>query len=127
MNLDDSKHTLGIFLNLSKALDTIDHQILYKLSNYGIRGIPQEWFRSYLSDRPQYVSVNGINSESDVLTYGVPQGSILGPLFFILYINDFTNSSSVLSFILFADDSNLFFSHINLNYLVNTVNDELKQ
>ena len=86
---------------------TIDHQILlHKLSFYGIRGIPLEWFRSYLSNRSQYCSINGINSSSGILTYGVPQESILRPLLVILYVNDFENSSSVLSFVLFADDSN---------------------
>ena len=125
--IDDSKHTLGIFLDLSKAFDTIDHDILlYKLSYYGIRGTSLQWFRSYLSNRSQYVSINGINSNSRNLSYGVPQGSILGPLLFLIYINDFTKSSEELSFILFADDSNIFCSHSNLNYLVNKVNIELK-
>ena len=85
-----------------------------------------EWFKSYLSDRFQYVSINGFNSDSFRLTHGVPQGSILGPLLFLIYINDFPNSSNKLSFILFADDSNLFFSHSDLAFLTDTVNSELK-
>ena len=127
-SIDDHSHLIGIFLDFSKAFDTINHDILlYKLSHYGIRGKALEWFRNYLHNRKQYVHLNGLNSSYKDINYGVPQGSILGPLLFIVYINDFCNSSKILSFILFADDSNVFFSHKDPYVLARTVNCELKK
>ena len=126
--LDTFSHTIGIFLDFSKAFDTINHKILLaKLSHYGIRGKALEWFTSYLSNRSQYVHVNGVDSQIKSIDCGVPQGSLLGPLLFIIYINDFHRSSDNLSFILFADDSNLFYSHPDPNVLLRTVNCELKK
>ena len=123
--IDNHSHLIGIFLDFSKAFDTINHDILlYKLSHYGIHGKALQWFRSYLNSRKQYVSLNDHNSTLEQIACGVPQGSLLGPLLFIIYINDFCKSSDVLSFILFADDSNVFFSHDNQTTLVNTVNSE---
>ena len=119
-------HTVGVFLDFSKAFDTIDHNILlYKLQHYGIRGKALEWFRDYLSNRKQFVNLNGNASRFKLISCGVPQGSLLGPLLFLLYINDLQNCSKILSFIFFADDSNLFFSHHDPNTLVNTLNNEL--
>ena len=124
--IDNHSHLIGIFLDFSKAFDTINHDILlYKLSHYGIRGKALEWFRNYLTKRKQYTSLNGHNSTLKEINCGVPQGSLLGPLLFIVYINDFCRSSNILSFILFADDSNVFFSHDNPNTLLDTVNSEL--
>ena len=86
----------------------VDHDILLnKLNHYGIRGLAHEWFRSYLHQRQQYVSLSGMKSQIGSLTHGVPQGSILGPLLFILYINDLPNIHNIASFIIYADDANI--------------------
>ena len=107
--IKDGNHVLGIFIDLSKAFDTISHEkLLYKLDIYGIRGNANLLISSYLSDRKQYVSVLGENSDERPVLYGVPQGSVLGPLLFIMYINDISNSTQLGKFILFADDTNIF-------------------
>jgi hypothetical protein len=106
--LDHKLFTLGIFLDLSKAFDTLNHSILLqKLNHYGIRGISNTWIKNYLSNRHQCTIFNEVKSPTKQITCGVPQGSILGPLLFLLYINDLPNCSSTLKFILFADDTNI--------------------
>ena len=99
---------IGIFLDLSKAFDTVNHSILtHKLNFYGLRDAELNWFKSYLSNRRQYVSIDGVNSELRTIESGVPQGSILGPLLFLIYINDLTYASRYFKTIFFADDSSL--------------------
>ena len=107
--LQEKKHILGIFIDLSKAFDTIDHKtLLHKLSRYGIRGNANSLIKSYLSCRSHYTEINGEKSDPLTVLYGVPQGSVLGPLLFLLYINDIANCSDLGTFILFADDTNIF-------------------
>ncbi len=117
-----------IFLDLAKAFDTVDHNILInKLEYYGIRGTALKWFECYLTNRTQKVCINGTFSESCNVKFGVPQGSVLGPLLFLLYINDMPNSSNILKIHLFADDTSIFFSHKNLKELESIVNNELSK
>ena len=124
--LDNRNCAAGIFLDFQIAFDTVDHGILLdKLYCYGIRGIAHDWFVSYLSNRQQSVIYNGCESELKVMRCGVPQGSILGPMLFLLYINDLTNVSSFFMPILFADDTNLFCTGIDLKNMIRQVNEEL--
>ncbi len=122
------KTTLAIYLDLSKAFDTINHDILlHKLEFYGFRGIVLDWFNSYLKERSQFVYYNNCKSCVKNISCGVPQGSILGPLLFLLYINDIANTSPILDFILFADDTTILYSHNDLANNINAVNTELKK
>ena len=94
----------------------VDHDImLHKLCHYGIRGIALKWFQSYLRGRKQFVHINNANSDTLNLKYGVPQGSILGPLLFVIYINDIPNIHKLSKFILYADDANIIITGSNIH------------
>ncbi len=100
-----------IFLDFAKAFDTVNHEILLaKLDHYGISGMSHTLFKSYLANRTQQTEINGILSDTGIIKHGVPQGSVLGPLLFLLYINDISESSKVLKFFLFADDTTVYYS-----------------
>ena len=125
-SFDKNEFTIGIFIDLKKAFETVDHHILLqKLKYFGITNISFDLFNSYLSNRLQYVFYNDYSSEYKSVKYSVPQGSILGPILFILYVNDIHNCLHKLNNILFADDTCLFTSHESLNVLIQTVNEEL--
>ena len=126
--LENGEHVVGIFLDFSKAFDTVNHDVLLnKLNHYGVRGNALEWFTSYLSDRRQYVTYNGCSSSTKYIKCGVPQGSILGPLLFLLYINDLQRVCNSSIPILFADDTNLFYKSTDKHFLEEQINKELKQ
>ena len=116
--IDSGNFSCGLFLDLSKAFDTVSYQILLnKLEHYGIRGIAFDWFKSYLTNRKQFTQIGSTSSTLKEITCEVPQGSVLGPVLFLLYINDFHNSSTVFNFNIFADDLNLFYTNDSLTNL----------
>ena len=125
--LDNNEFAIGVFLDLSKAFDTVNHTLLLqKLDHYGIRGIVLEWFKNYITERYQCVKYNNEVSDKTEISCGVPQGSVLGPLLFLIYMNDICNSSELISFILFADDTNLLMSHKDPDTLMIQMNRELE-
>ena len=127
-NLENNLVTVGVFIDLQKAFDSLEHSILLgKLCHYGVRGIPLQLFTSYLENRKQYVFYNNASSAYKGIDFGVPQGSILGPILFLLYINDIVCSSPVLHFLLFADDTSILLSGKNCNDVMNVLNPELSK
>ena len=126
-NLNNGLYGIGIYLDLQKAFDTVNHEILlHKLEYYGIRGNPLKWFESYLRNRKQFTKVNGVTSSLKTVECGVPQGSVLGPLLFLIYINDISKAFKTAVPKLFADDTNIFIFHKTKETLFQIANTELE-
>ena len=125
--IDQHETTVGVFLDLSKVFDTLDHQILFaKLEHYYMRDVALQWFKSYFSCRQQFVQFNQACFPIQTNECAVPQGSILGLLLLILYINDIPNGPELTDPLLFADNASIFYSNSNLNCLESVLNDELQ-
>ena len=113
-------------MDLSKAFDCVDHNILLsELKRYGIHETAFQWINSDVSDREHFVSMNQSHSSLLNLSIGVPQGSIIGPLLFLIYIKDIVNSSNILSFIFFADDTTVYVQHDSIDGAIQILNSEL--
>ena len=125
--IDTGHFACGVFIDLQKAFDTVDHKILIaKLEYYGVRGTAKNWFSSYLQNRKQYVTINGFKSSINNVEYGVPQGSVLGPLLFLMYINDLSISIKNSIVHHFADDTNILCIDKSLKLLCKKINYDLK-
>ena len=125
---DKNKFVCGVFIDLKKAFNTVDHKILLKsLWHYGIGGIANDWFKSYLTNRMQYVSIDGISSDLLKVNFGVLQGSVLGPLLFLLYINDLHSSIRFSPCFHFADDTGLLNIQDSICAINKTLNKDLRE
>ena len=125
--LDAGNYTAGVFVDLKKAFDTVDHNILLeKLDYYGIRGVAKDWFRSYLGNPKQYVTLNGSNSSFKAILTGVPQESVLGPLLFLISIKDLRKCVKYSETYHFADDTNVLLSHNSLETVAKRMIFDLK-
>jgi hypothetical protein len=125
--IDRNQIAAGVFIDLSKAFDTLDHEILFTKLQHGIRGVALQWIKSYFCNREQFVQYNETCSSMEKLKFGVPQGSILGPLFFILYINDLPNALELSKSYLFADDTSIYYSNSDIKQLEFVLNSELRK
>ena len=116
--MDGRLFSCGVFIDLKKAFDTVDHKILlHKLDHYGFRGVINKWFSSYLDGRTQTTQIGFYISKRQNTTCGVPHGSVLGPLLFLIYVNDIQESSDKLKLFLFADDTNAVYVEKSLSPL----------
>lgn len=126
-SLEDKLYVVGVFIDLSKAFDSINHNILIdKMQHIGIRGVPLQLFRSYLSNRSQSVSCNNVTSQFNSIFRGVPQGSVVGPILFLIYVNDIINASSKFKYTIYADDTNLLLTDKDITSLHSSIHTELK-
>ena len=125
-NINNRKINISIFLDLKKAFDTVDHEILIsKLTKYGVVGTPLRWFTSYLTDRKQYCQIDGHKSSLKSVHCGIPHGSCLGPLLFILYVNDFEQCLKKCTANMYADDTSVTYSAENIDELCNDLKTEV--
>ena len=126
-NIDQGQLTGAVFIDLRKAFDSIDHDVLLnKISRLGVRHRELQWFKNYLHDRTQVVEFQGVTSAAESVIAGVPQGSILGPLLFILHLNDLPKAVIKCSVLMYADDTVLFFSAPQVSTIVDTINREIR-
>ena len=123
---DNKLYSCGVFLDLQKVFDTVNHNILLqKLTYYGVRGLANNWFRTFISQRVQFTSINKTNSDPHLITHGVPQGSVLGPLLFLIFTNDLHKAIKNSDVHLFADDTNLLYSNKSLKKINKHINQDL--
>ena len=125
-NIDRKQVSISVFLDLKKAFETVDHDLLMsKLAAYGITGGPHQWFSSYLKRREQYCQITGVRSSGRVIQCGIPQGSCLGPLLFIIYVNDFPHCLSRSSPNMYADNTTVTYSVDDIETLCDDLNEEV--
>ena len=126
LNIDKGLYTAGVYIDLKKAFDTVNHEILLsKLEYYGIKGKEFRWFHSYLVDRSQFCRVNGQISSTEPINCGVPQGSCLGPLLFLVYINDLPNCLKHSHVSMYADDTSIYFASNSISEINEAINADL--